>query len=352
MTNKKLHRILLTVLLTAAVPALAQDYDALIQQALQQRNSGDLVAAESTLWEAYELADDKSEVSYLLGLVLAYRGLYADALTLIDEALVISPDDSNLQTARTQVLDLRAAARTQPEGNTVAGHLLTTGFSRSTIDRAGFADWNDRFVEYRHLQENGGQQYLRTEHNHRFGLHDTLVEGGLTLLPDSAMPLQIAAGFTPDDDFMPEYFARIGASKLLLEDGASFGALVFSGQYQHSSYANGRTNRLLAGFEYYLPGVDAWLTPALGMVRDQNGENTFAWTFGAHWQVAGTTRIGVNYSDAPETENLITTDSKVWGAYLQQALGGNWRLILSYNRLDRANTYVRESADLALQFRF
>ncbi len=353
MTNKTLHHLLLIALLTVTMPAFAQDYDALIQQALQQRDSGDLAAAEGTLWEAYEIADNKSEVSYLLGLVLAYRGSYADALTLIDEALMTYPDDANLQMARAQVLDLRTAARSQPAtAVTAPGHQLTSGFSRSTIDRAGFADWNDRFVEYRHLQDNGGQQYLRAEHNHRFGIHDTMVEGGFTLLPQSTLPLDIAVGFTPDDDFMPEYFARIGMSKLLTEGSDGVGALVFTGQYQHSSYANGETDRLLAGFEYYLPGVDAWLTPSIGVVRDQDGINTFAWTLGAHWQVAAASRIGINYSDAPETENLVTTDTQSWGAYWQQDLGARVRLFLSYNRLDRDGAYIRESTDLALQLRF
>lgn len=351
MTSKLLPRFLFAVLICASMPALAQNYDALIRQGLEERNAGNFVAAERTLWQAYELADNKSEVSYLLGQVLAYAGQYTDALTLIDEALAVYPDDANLQLARTQVLDLRAASQTTAAGALLPGQQLTTGFSRGTIDRAGFADWNDRFVEYRHLSINGSQQYLRTEHNHRFGLHDSMLEGGLVLPPDSALPLQIAAGFTPDDDFMPAYFARIGASKVLA-GSASSGTLVFTGQYQHSSYTNGRTNRLLAGFEYYLPGIDAWLTPSIGSVRDQNGKNTFAWTFGAHWQIASGTRIGLHYSDAPETENLVTTDSQSWGAYWQQDLGSRWRLFLYYNRLDLDRAYVRESVDLALQLRF
>ena len=230
--------------------------------------------------------------------------------------------------------------------------MLTAGGSRSTIDRAGFADWLDRFVEYRHLNADGDQQYLRAEHNHRFGLHDTLIEAGLALGQNGALPLSFALGFTPDDDFMAEYFARANFSRVLVEGSESFGTLVFNGLYQHSAFANGRTHRLAAGFEYYLPGVDMWLTPSAGMVRDQNGEDTFAWTLGAHWQVAGATRIGVNYSDAPETENLLTIDTRTWGAYLQQDLTSRVRLVASYNRLDRENAYVRESVDLALQLRF
>ncbi|MDY6983281.1 MAG: YaiO family outer membrane beta-barrel protein, partial [Pseudomonadota bacterium] len=293
-----------------------------------------------------------SEASYLLGLVLAYQGLYAEALTLIDEGLVAKPDDANLQMARTQVLDMRAAALSTPGADAaMPEQQLTAGVSRSTIDRPGFADWNDRFVEYRNIEADGGQQYLRVEHNHRFGMHDTQLEGGLRLLPDSALPLEVAVGFTPSDDFMPEYFARIGSGKLIAEN-PRYGALVATGQYQHASYANGRTNRILAGLEYYLPGIDAWLTPSIGAVRDQDGTETFAWTLGAHWQVNGRSRLGVNYSDAPETENLLTIDTRAWGAYWRVDLGRRVRLFLSYNRLDRENSYVREGVDVALQLRF
>lgn len=434
---------LATALLAASLPALAQDYDTLIQQAIEQRNFGDMAGAEETLRMAYPIPADKTEVAYLLGTVLAFQERYDEALTMIDAALDQNPGNTDLQLARARVLSYRGVYREaetttaailarepqntearnlagrvalyqnrpgaardafnlvlqQDPGNldaligsydalyalgeqeqanaqlaraaalnpghidvlsrqnpaeysTAPRHMLTAGGARSTIDRPGFADWNDRFVEYRHLNADGDQQYLRAEHNHRFGMHDTQVEAGLALGQNGALPLQLAVGFTPDDDFMAEYFGRIGISRVLVEGSDSFGSLVFNGTYQHSSWANGRTHRVAAGFEYYLPGVDIWLTPSLGMVRDQNGEDTLAWTLGANWQVSGGTRIGVNYSDAPETENLLTIDTRIWGAYLQQDLGSRLRLFLGYSRLDRKNAYVRESVDLALQVRF
>ncbi|HEY0963770.1 MAG TPA: YaiO family outer membrane beta-barrel protein [Pseudomonadales bacterium] len=351
MTGFTLRKLALTML-CVSLPAFAQDYDTLIRQAVEQRNGGDLAAAEESLRRAYDLAADKSEAAYLLSLVLAYQGLYSEALTMIDDGLAAKPGDANLQMARTQVLEMRAAALAAPGNDAaVAEQQLTAGIGRSTIDRPGFADWNDRFVEYRNVEADGRQQYLRAEHNHRFGMHDTQLEGGLRMMASASLPVELAVGFTPADDFMPEYFARIGSGKLIAES-PEYGALVLTGQYQHSSYANGRTNRVLAGFEYYLPGIDAWLTPSLGAVRDQDGVDTFAWTLGAHWQVNGGSRIGFTYSDAPETENLLTVDTRAWGAYWRVDLGRSVRLFLNYNRLDRENSYVRESADVALQLRF
>lgn len=439
----KQTRHLLLTLVIAAGSAQAQDYDTLVQQALRQRNSGDFAAAEQTLRQAYAIPTDKSEVSYLLGMVLAFQQRYGEAQQVIDTALETYPDNIDLQLARARVLSFqgvyqeaettitrvlsaqpsntealnlagrialyqrrpveaqqyfnrvlmqdpmnldallgmydsyvqqgngdtadpfldRAAAigpdqidvltRQNPEQyNPLPRHQSSTGFGRSTIDRSGFADWNDRFIEYRHLQANGNQQYLRVEHDHRFNAHDTLYEGGLVLGQQSKLPLEIAVGFTPDDDFLAEYYGRVQGSTPLTDGSGNYGTVILTGLLQYSSYANGNTKRGQLGLEYYLPNADVWLTPAIGMVRDQDGVDTFAWSLGAHWQVSGPTRVGVSYSDAPETENLITTDSATTGAYLRQALGDRWVMFVNYSRYDRDRSYTRDSWNLTLQYRY
>ncbi len=358
-TMTKLRHALLASVLFAAGPAFGQDYDALIQQAVTQRNAGNMAAAEATLRQAYAIPADKTEVSHLLGMVLAFQQRYDEALDLIGQALEQNPGNTELQLARARVLSFqglfreadeatdevlareprnlearnlagrialyqqrpgsarerfndvlqqepedlealiglydslyalgereaanaqlaRAAAlypdhidvlsRQSPaEFSTNPRHQVTAGGARSTIDRAGFGNWYDRFVEYRHLQANNNQQYIRVEHDHRFGMHDTMIEAGLALGQSGSTPVELAIGFTPNDEFLAEHFARISAGHVLVEGSDSFGTLVFNGGYQHTSYANGRTHRVFAGLEYYLPGVDMWLTPSIGVVRD------------------------------------------------------------------------------------
>ncbi|MEY4642477.1 MAG: YaiO family outer rane beta-barrel protein [Pseudomonadota bacterium] len=344
-----MFRALPLVVTLATNPAFAQDYDTLIAQAVVERNAGNLHVAEDILRRAYELPPNKAEVSYLLGMVLAYQGLYTDALTLIDTALLSAPNDADLQLARVRILELRAVPLI---GSPDADQFVTTGFSRNTIDQAEFAEWNDRNVEYRVIRKDGGQNYIRGEHNHRFSLHDTMIEGGMTLGAGSRLPLQVALGVTPEADFMPEYFARIETSKTLAESRDTYGTVAAYGSYQHSSFANGRTDRLMMGLEYYLPGVDAWLTPALGMVRDQDDESTVAWMLGAHWQVNGRARVGLYLSDGPATENLITVDTRAWAAYWQLDLSARWRLFLAYSSSERIDSYTRDAADMTLRYSF
>lgn len=432
-----------SALLLAPSGLHAQDYDALIQQALQQRDAGDMAAAEQTLRQAWDIPANKSEVALLLGMVLAFQERHEAALEVLTGAISAYPDDTALQLARARVLSYQGAYRDatlgvnavlvwEPEnidalnlagrialyqqrassarehfnnalrlspdnldaliglhdshralGQTAEAnaalaqaaelapdhvdvlsrqqsgvssrqpqHQVTAGVSRSTFDLPGFAEWNDRFVEYRHTEANGNQQYLRVEHNHRFGTHDTLVELGIAVAQQSVMPVEIAMGFTHNSDFMPSFLTRLQARKVLMEGNERLGTMVLTALYQYSVFNNGTTNRVLTGLEYYLPNADAWLTPAIGTVRDQNGLDTFAWSMGAHWQISGATRIGANYSDAPETENLITTASKNSNLYLQHDLNSRLKLLLYYSRFDRQNSYTRELLDLLLQYRF
>jgi YaiO family outer membrane protein len=220
------------------------------------------------------------------------------------------------------------------------------------VDIAGVGDWNDRSLEYRHLQANGTQQYLRIEHDHRFGTHDTLYEAGVAFNQKSRLPLDIAVGFTPDDEFLPEYFARVNASTPLTDGSSDLGTVILTGGLQYSSFANGDTKRGSLGLEYYLPNVDVWLTPSVGMVRDQSGQNTFSWSLGGHWQVAAGTRIGGTYSDAPETENLLTTNTTNTSVYLRQDLTGTLVLFINFSELERESSYTRRMIAATLQSRF
>lgn len=438
------HKLITAVLLASiAGTVVAQDYDTLIKQAMGQRDAGDLAAAEQTLRLAYPIPPDKTEVTYLLGMMIAFQERYAEALDMIDSGLKEHPDSIDLKMARARVLSytgaydeagdiinevltqqpdniealdlvgrialyqrrttvaqdrfnrvlaldpndldaliglydsyadygddeaarpyLQRAITVAPEHidvkrrqfpdqyNPQPRNQVTAGFSRSRIDLRGLGEWNDRFIEYRHLEANGTQQFLRVEHDHRFGMHDTLYEAGVAFNQKSRLPLEVAMGFTPDDEFLPEFYGRVNASTPLTDGSSNFGTVILTGGLQYSSYANGDTKRANLGLEYYLPNVDAWLTPNIGVVRDQSGKNTFSWGLGGNWQVGAYTRIGASYSDAPETENLITTDTTAKSLYIRQSLGSTLVLYVDFSELERESSYTRRMITATLQSRF
>ena len=174
---------------------------------------------------------------------------------------------------------------------------------------------------------------------------DTLVLGVLIGVAGAsfAAALQLAACWYP-----PEH----KGTALGIAGAGNFGTVILNGGLQYSSYANGDTKRASLGLDYYLPGVDAWLTPAIGVVRDQDGKDTFSWGLGGNWQVGAYSRIGASYSDAPETENLITTDTTVKSMYLRQSLTGTLVLYVDFTELERESSYTRRQISLTLQTSF
>lgn len=316
-----------------------------------------------------------SDATNLAGRIALYQSQPRRALELFDAVLAAAPDnlealvgrydaaralgdtdtaEATLQRAETiapQHVDVQA--RRNPADVALARrHEASLGFSRSDFSQSGFSQWNDRFMEYRHLHANGNQEFVRASHNHRFDRHDSQLEAGVLWQQDSAWPLELSVGLTENADFMADWFVRAGTRRLLNPGAERWGAAILTPLYQYSSFSNGDTQRLQLGLEYYVPDTEIWLTPAIGMVRDQDGIETFSWGLGAHWQLSTRNRFGVSYSDAPETENLLTTDTKSYGLYWRHALADAWTLILSANRLERAASYDRDEFALVLQHRF
>jgi YaiO family outer membrane protein len=229
-------------------------------------------------------------------------------------------------------------------------HEFSLGYDKSSIDRPGISDWHDRFIEYRYLTDTY-QYYARLDHQHHFDLHDTGLEVGTFIQLNDFSSVDLAVGSSDKSDFMPESFIRIGTNFLVYDKPDNLGALVLSPAYQHSSYLNGNTQRFSLASEYYPSGINAWFTPNIGVVRDQFGTKTFSWGIGGHWQLTDTSRIGLVYADAPETENLITTETSAWRIYLRQQLSEQLIVFLNFSQLNRENSYTRENMNITLQYR-
>lgn len=94
---------LITLLSLPSTGLQAQDYEQLLQQAVAQRNAGEFAAAEQTLRTAYAIPPDKTEVSMLLAMVIAFQTRYEEAIGILDEALAQNPDDIGLRLGKARV---------------------------------------------------------------------------------------------------------------------------------------------------------------------------------------------------------------------------------------------------------
>jgi YaiO family outer membrane protein len=229
-------------------------------------------------------------------------------------------------------------------------HQLLWGYGVSDLNETFFSNWRDRFMEYRHFSNNGNQQFLRVEHDHRFDLHDSMLELGFLLGARSSVPIDLAIGITEDAEFLPEYRIRLGTHwqiRSLLP-----GASVLSLGVQQARYATGTTRNLSLNLDYYVANTNLWFTPGIGLLEDEHGERRSTWQLGIHDQLTSRWRIGFNYIDAPETDNNITLDSRSGHFYMAYQWSDAIAVRVDLARNLRQDSYTRESTAVSLQYRF
>lgn len=230
-------------------------------------------------------------------------------------------------------------------------HELISSFIKSNLDLAGFQQWYDRSLEYRYRSDGGNQYFLRGEHSHRFGLHDSLIEVG-GLFVRGARSFELAAAYTPDDEFLAQKRLRAAANFLLMQASENVGATTLGINLTNSSYITGDVQWLQFNFTHYLLNANAWITPGVGIVKDEFGQKTTGWNIGAHWQATARTLVGFNYTDSPETELNFTTQTNSRHAYLRFELSDNSSLRFDFSRISRENSYTRDAIAVSLQLKY
>lgn len=323
-----------------------------------------------------ERLPENTEARNLLGRVYYYQRRYSQAREAFTTILLREPD--NLE-ALIGLYDTENAAGNESEADKLLdradlvapGHIdivsrrdrnvlpvgpkhqIFTGFNVSDFDQAILDQWYDRSLEYRYSSDSGNQVYLRGEHSHRFGAHDSLLEVGAVLKRSDSLLFELAVAQTTDDnDFSPERRVRIGTTFSLWNASENFGSSTLGLSLTDSEYLTGDVQWLKVDLTHYFLGFNGWFTPGISVVEDEFGDRTVGWNMGLHWQKNARLRLGYNYTDAPETENSITTETQSNHLYAVYDLADALSLRLDLSRIERQNSYTRETAAVTLQFRF
>lgn len=287
------------------------------------------------------LADDDLEVWIGLHDARAAQGRNELAQEALATAAMLAPGHIDVR--------IRAERNLTPPGPV---HEWIVGMDSSRFRNIDFTRWQDQFIEYRRQRNLDSAYYVRAENNQRFDNRDTVFEAGWLGNQQGALPWQVSAAVSGDNNFSARYRLRGAATVRLNEGNDSFGATLLTPSVQFADYNNGSVWRLGFDLEHYVAGSSVWLTPGLGLVRDEDGDNTLSWALGINWQVSGTVRVGATFADGAETENRITTDTRSRNAYALWQLTPAIALRFNVGRYDRRNSYSRENAGLSISYRY
>ncbi len=311
------------LLVAVAPPALAAEFDDLMQQGLTARNAGDFAAAETAFAKALEHRPEDATAVLYLGLVQGYQGRHAEALATIERGLAMHPKDFDLrltvarikgwmgrdaeaeadvdallqdfpentealnlkgrlalyrgdaaaaETAYSHVLRLDPGNETALKGmaDTVAsrtvrvdggpGSRLAVTYSRSSFSRRDQADWNEMEADLV-IDIDEYMRFLgKVQMSHRFGATDIYLRGGLEHRFTPDVAVRVQLGVTPDAGFLARWTAEAGVT-VRVSDGVGFlGPTEILADVKHSHYATGDVRTVDPGIRQYLGGGRIWLT--------------------------------------------------------------------------------------------
>ena len=289
------------------------------------------------------IAREPSNLEALVGLydVELAAGEDDAALVALNLAERVAPEHIDVTTRRER--------RTMPLGT--SAHIVTASIGRSNLDLPGFVDWQTRTLEYRYRTASRHQFYLRREYADRFGLDDTLYEVG-GLLSGTTSTVELALAHTSESEILPQRRIRLAGNMLLMQAGENIGSTMLGISLTQSKYTSGDVNWMQLDFTHYLLNVNAWISPGVGIVKDETGEKTVGWNIGAHWQTNSRLLIGYNYTDAPETELNVTTQTNVHHVYFRVDINDDSNVRVDLSRNTRQNSYTQEAISLSIQHKF
>lgn len=354
----------------------AQDYDALIQQALLARDAGELQRSESLLRQAQPLAADQTEVRYLLAMVVAFQQRFQQAHELIDEALRQAPEDVTLRLGKARIYSYQANYRSagvlingvlnEEPDNTEALELaaqivryqmggeqswtneLLLGTASSRFDRQGMQNWQDRSLSYARQLNSNHRLYATLSDRRRFGSEDSSYSVGWMGGQQGRLPWHLAVTRSPDENFSAASQLMAAVTVRISNTDGGVGTTLITPNVRWSDYSSGQVVRAGLDFEHYIQGTNVWVTPGFGWVRDENDDVTFSWVLSGHWQASDALRLGAGFADGAETENKITTETESYFAYARWQFNEQWFVTFNAARDKRQRSYSRSTYGLTL----
>ena len=245
-----------------------------------------------------------ADILTLAGDIAWYGGDVETAHDCYQKALSLIPDSSDAL----QGLDRTDAARKKR-------WRLDGGVDVSWFGRQGWKEWQDSNLRVGYALSDDTEIHAAGLQAHRYSLIDRYMEIGVDHRFLPWLRGYVAAGMTPDADFLPKSRFALGSAVRVRDDKGMIDATWLSLDWQHSAYITGTVSSIAPGIQQYLFGGQAWVTARALRVTDQADASNWGYEARVDWQALERWRLFAGSSNAPETTDNITayTNSRFAG---------------------------------------
>lgn len=223
---------------------------------------------------------------------------------------------------------------------------LDFGGSNSWLNIAGMQAWSDQiFALQRRLSPNTLIS-ASAVHARRFGFNDTDFTLAVNTLLLPRVRVDLAAGGTPSDDFLPEW--HVAPSLNIGITDATFVLLETSLRH----YSTGSVKLLNGGIEQYL--WDGRIYAAARYINsfDATGKHLNGWSVNTSITPLDRVHLRAGYASAPDSLIGVVVDTNTLSSGITFDLTPTLGLRLDFVREDRENAYIRKELSGGFTLRF
>lgn len=308
---------------------------------------GDYGQAQTALDRLKSDFPGDDDLNFASGNLEYYQGNLQNAETIFTDILTRNPNYTDVATALENVQKAKRAKR--PHTWRIDG-----GAGFSTFGETDLENWNNQYLRVEYAPNNVAY-HAQVQNYRRFGQNNVQFEGGIADSKRGKWDWGVAAGFTPDADFRPEFHAggRIGR-KFELDQGPT---VVTTLHYRYDEYTEASIHNITPEVTAYFKNGARLTGRVINTVQSEQ-DNQTGWLVSGSYPVSKKWSINGGYASAPEAvetpaleDSLVITTESIFGG-VSYAVSPQLDLHVNVVRDDRENTYIRNAVNVGFTQKF
>ena len=308
---------------------------------------GDYGQAQTALDRLKSDFPGNDDLNFASGNLEYYQGNLQNAETIFTDILTRNPNYTDVATALENVQKAKRAKR--PHTWRIDG-----GAGFSTFGETDLENWNNQYLRVEYAPNNVAY-HAQVQNYRRFGQNNVQFEGGIADSKRGKWDWGVAAGFTPDADFRPEFHAggRIGR-KFELDHGPT---VVTTLHYRYDEYTEASIHNITPEVTAYFKNGARLTGRVINTVQSEQ-DNQTGWLVSGSYPVSKKWSINGGYASAPEAvetpaleDSLVITTESIFGG-VSYAVSPQLDLHVNVVRDDRENTYIRNAVNVGFTQKF
>lgn len=309
---------------------------------------GNFQDAENVLNNLDEKHNTNPGVIILHANLAYYKHDYVSAIALYKKILAEHPD---YEDAKTGLADAEKALNS-PENQHYRWQ-ADAGYEHSSFSRVDMPRWNQEFTQITHfLDDNQTAIHARITRYDQFSNIDSEFEAGINHRFFDYLSAYAFSDVAPEATFRPNYaFASGGAIRIIKPGKIALPPVWLTIDSNYNLYSSNYVAGVNTGLSIGL--WDGWsVAGKIVATQPEASKRIYGKSIRLDGIITSKWRFHVGYSNAPDTENGITVNTKTYYGGIATDITPQVTLRVDYAHDNRQDSYIRQGISTSVSYRF